>query len=220
MRWRTGFGHNRAMETRTTFDAAATAFLALVEQVARDRYDGPGLGSWGLRALLGHTGRSFVTVATYLQERAEEVVAATPVAYYAQVMQVAGGDADGSVAARGVAAGEALGDDPLGALRASYAEATAALDGLAAVGDPDPVVPTIVGGMRVSDYLPTRTFELTVHALDVAAATGIDFTPPPAALAEALALASATALELGHGVDVLLALTGRRPLPEGASVVP
>lgn len=205
------------METRSTFDAAATAFLALVERVPSDRYAGPGLGSWDLRALLGHTGRSFVTVATYLRERADAVVAATPVAYYAQVMQVAGDDADGSVAARGVAAGAALGDDPLGALRASYADATAALDGLAGT---DPVVPTIVGGMRVSDYLPTRTFELTVHSLDLAAATGIDFTPPPAALAETVALAGATALELGHGVDVLLALTGRRPLPEGASVVP
>lgn len=204
-------------ESRTTYDAAATAFLALVEQIPPDRYAGPGLGSWDLRALLGHTGRSFVTVATYLQDRAEEVVAETPVAYYAQVMQVAGEDADGSVAARGVAAGEALGDDPLGALRASYAEATAALDGLAGT---DPVVPTIVGGMRLSDYLPTRTFELTVHSLDVAAATGLDFAPPSAALAEVLALASATALELGHGVDVLLALTGRRPLPDGASVVP
>lgn len=204
-------------DSRTTYDAAATAFLSLVEQVPLDQYAGPGLGAWDLRALVGHTARSFVTVADYLAERADAVVAESPVGYYAEVMRFAGQADDGAIAARGVAAGEALGADPVAALRASYADATAALDGLAGS---DPVVPTIVGGMRVSDYLPTRTFELTVHSLDIAAAAGVDFAPPRAALAEVLALASATALELGHGVDVLLALTGRRPLPEGCSVVP
>jgi hypothetical protein len=84
----------------------------------------------------------------------------------------------------------------------------------------DVIVTTAGGGMRVSDYLPTRTFELTVHSLDIARATGLDFTPPTDALADTLALASASALRQGLGTDVLLALTGRRPLPEGVSVVP
>lgn len=205
------------MDSRTTYDAAATAFLALVEQIPPEGYAGPGLGTWDLRALVGHTGRSLVTVAEYLATRAEEVEAETPAAYFAQVGRIVGRDDDGAIAARGVAAGEALGDDPVAALRASYAAATAALDGLAGT---DPVVRTICGGMRVSDYLPTRAFELTVHCLDIAAATGIEFAPPPAALAEALAVATASALDLGLGPDVLLALTGRRPLPEGCSVVP
>ena len=205
------------MDSRTTFDAAATAFLALAEQIPPERYAGPGLGTWDLRALVGHTGRSLVTVAEYLATRADRVEAETPAAYFAQVSRIVGRDDDGAIAARGVAAGEALGDDPVAALRASYAAATAALDGVAGT---DPVVHTICGGMRVSDYLPTRAFELTVHCLDIAAATGIDFTPPPAALAEALAVATASAIELGLGADVLLALTGRRPLPEGCSVVP
>ena len=34
----------------------------------------------------------------------------------------------------------------------------------------DPVISTIFGGMRLSDYLPTRTFELVVHGLDIARA--------------------------------------------------
>jgi uncharacterized protein (TIGR03083 family) len=214
-------GDNARMPTlhdsRTTYDAAATAFLSLVERLPTDRYAGPGLGSWDLRALVGHTGRSLVTVAEYLTTRADEIDAETPAAYFAQVSRVVGPDEDGAIAARGVAAGAALGEDPLAALRASYDAATAALDGLAAT---DPVVRTICGGMRVSAYLPTRAFELTVHCLDIAAATGLDFTPPPAALAEALAVATASALELGLGADVLLALTGRRPLPAGCSVVP
>lgn len=46
------------MQTRATFDAAATAFLDLAAQVPLDRYAGPGLGDWDLRALIGHTTRS------------------------------------------------------------------------------------------------------------------------------------------------------------------
>ena len=46
--------------------------------------------------------------------------------------------------------------------------------------DPDLVVHTIVGGMRVAAYLPTRTFELCVHGLDIAAATGIPVDLPAA----------------------------------------
>lgn len=205
------------MDTRVTFDAAATAFLDLVAELPLDRYADPGLGAWDLRALVGHTGRSFVTVATYLPTRASTVAAETPAAYFALVSRLAGRDRDGAIARRGVDAGAALGDDPPAALRASYAAATAALDDLAGS---DPVVETAGGGMRVSDYLPTRTFELTVHSLDIAAATGVDFVPPPPALAESLAIAAESAHELGLGADVLLALTGRRPLPDGCSVVP
>ena len=116
-----------------------------------------------------------------------------------------------------MAAGVALGDHPLDALRDSRAAAEEALDRL---GGDDPVVETAGGGMRVSDYLPTRTFELTVHALDIAAALGTTFEPPRDALAETLHIAADSALEQGLGVDVVLALTGRRPLPEGSSVVP
>jgi uncharacterized protein (TIGR03083 family) len=210
-------GENLPMRSRATFDAAATAFLALVARVPLQAYDGPGLGAWDLRALVGHTGRSLVTVADYLPTRADEVDAETPAEYFAQVGRIVGRDDDGAIAARGVAAGEALGSDPLAALRASYDAATSALDGL---DGSDPVVRTICGGMRVSDYLPTRTFELTVHCLDIAAATGLDFSPPQEALAEALHVATESAVELGLGTDVLLALTGRRLLPEGCSVVP
>ena len=74
--------------------------------------------------------------------------------------------------------------------------------------------------MRVSDYLPTRTFELTVHGIDVARATDLEFAPPEAALVAALDIAGESALELGMGVHVLLALTGREPLPPNCSVVP
>lgn len=202
---------------RSTYAEAAAAFLDLAERVPAERYAEPGLGNWDLRALIGHTGRSLVTVSTYLQTRAEQIAAADAASYFAIVSTIAHGSARDAIHQRGIEAGVALGEDPLGALRLAQEEAELALDLLE--GE-DAVVETAAGGMRVSDYLPTRTFELVVHSLDIALAAGIDFTPPSEALADTLALASASALRLGLGVDVLLALTGRRPLAPGTSVVP
>ncbi|WP_296605490.1 maleylpyruvate isomerase N-terminal domain-containing protein [Nocardioides sp.] len=202
---------------RSTYAEAATAFLDLVEQVPLERYAEPGLGAWDLRALIGHTARSLVTVSTYLQTRAEQVDAADAASYFAAVSRIAHGSARDAIHQRGIEAGVALGEDPMAALRLARDEAELALDMLE--GE-DAVVETAAGGMRVSDYLPTRTFELVVHSLDIAQATGVELTPPAEALADTLALASASALRLGLGVDVLLALTGRRPLAPGTSVVP
>ena len=136
--------------------------------------------------------------------------------YFALSLDVAARVPD-QIRQRGVDAGLALGDDPPGTLRDSHARAEATLDALA--GD-DPVVETIIGGMHVSDYLPTRTFELVVHGLDVARAVGTPYTPPTDALAETLAAASSSALVQGLGVEVLLALTGRQALQPGRTVVP
>jgi uncharacterized protein (TIGR03083 family) len=202
---------------RATYAEATAAFLDLAAQVPLERYAEPGLGSWDLRSLIGHTGRSLVTVVTYLDTRADQVAAEDAADYFALVSRMTHGTLRDAVHLRGIEAGIALGEDPMAALRASRDDAEAALDLLE--GD-DPVVETAAGGMRVSDYLPTRTFELTVHCLDIARATGLAFTPPAEALADTLALASASALRQGHGVDVVLALTGRQPLPAGASVVP
>ena len=73
--------------------------------------------------------------------------------------------------------------------------------------------------MLLSSYLPTRTFELAVHSLDIAAAIGIDLHLDSVVLADSIALAAEAAARSGQGVPVLLALTGRTPLPDGFSVV-
>jgi hypothetical protein len=212
---------NGAMESfetaRATYAEAASAFLDLAAQVPLERYAEPGLGSWDLRSLVGHTGRSLVTVATYLETRADQVDAEDAADYFAQVSRMTHGTTRDAVHLRGIEAGIALGDDPMAVLRSSWEDAELALEMLEGA---DPIVTTAAGGMHVSDYLPTRTFELIVHCLDIARATGLDFAPPDEALADTLALASASALRQGYGVDVVLALTGRQPLPPGASVVP
>ncbi len=85
--------------------------------------------------------------------------------------------------------------------------------------DPEALITTIGGGMRVRTYLPTRTFELVVYSLDISAATGIDVAFSSRVLAHTTELAARIAVAGDEGRTVLSALTGRRPLPDNFSVV-
>ena len=196
-----------------TFSAAARSVSDAIAQIPDDAWDGPGLGEWTVRDLVGHTSRSLVTVIDYLGRPVAEEVVLSASAYLAAI---SGGtiDAD-AVTERGRQAGRDLGDDPASRFHALVDEAVRVAEGT----DPDLVVHTIVGGMRVAAYLPTRTFELCVHGLDIAAATGIPVDLPPRAVEEASALAAVAAAQRGLGPDLLLAMTGRRSLPPGFSVV-
>ena len=69
---------------RTTFLSAAAAVADLVDTIPSTAWDGPGLGVWDLRALVGHTSRALVTVVTYLGQPAAAEEIATPEAYYAR----------------------------------------------------------------------------------------------------------------------------------------
>jgi uncharacterized protein (TIGR03083 family) len=199
----------------STFALAAHSFAALVHDIPAECWDGPGLGEWDLRSLVGHASRSLITVSTYLQQPAEHEDITTPQQYYAMVNPAALGMAPDGVVERGRQAGRDLGDDP-----------GATVDGLLSrvLGElssaDDPLITVIGGaGIRLSTYLPTRTFELAVHGLDIARAVGISFAPPPDVLEEATVLAARIATTEGHGEAVLLTLTGRAELPTSFSVV-
>ena len=134
------------------------------------------------------------------------------VAYYVAVRQAASGPA---VAERGRQAGAAMGADPAGFLAALEERVLAKV----AAADDAAYVASAAGGMRLIDYLPTRTFELVVHTADLAVALGVETSPPAAAETSALQLAADLAREQGSRVDVLLALTGRRPLAPAFSLL-
>jgi uncharacterized protein (TIGR03083 family) len=193
-----------------TYLEAARSFADLVASLPSS-LSGPGLGDWDLRALVGHTSRSLVTVSEYLRRPASSVDLETAADYVGGLAAVANNDA--GVNRRGVEAGEMLGDDPAGAVRLLLDEVVADL----ARANPDQLVTTYAGGMRLRDYLPTRSFELVVHGLDIAAAVPTRWTPPPAALSEALHLAAEVALRRGEGSLVLRLVTGREP--GGLSIV-
>jgi len=89
---------------------------------------------------------------------------------------------------------------------------------LVASCDGSELVTTIAGGMRLVDYLPTRTFELVVHTCDLARALGAPMDPPPVAAAQALEIVAELALADGIAGPLLLAATGRA-MPSGFSVL-
>lgn len=197
--------------TEDHFVEAARAFANLVTAVTPDQWTTPGLGEWDLRALVGHTSRSLVTVETYLGQPAATEELPSPAAYLAAIATVD----PASVADRGRVAGEALGEDPASAVRALVDRVLPLV-----AGDDDPLISTVGGGMRLRQYLPTRTFELVVHGLDIAEAAGLPAPAYSAALlAAVLELAAAAAVLGGRGPELLLALTGRTALPAGFSVV-
>jgi uncharacterized protein (TIGR03083 family) len=197
-----------------TFARAAEAFATLVDRIPDTAWTGPGLGAWDLRSLVGHTSRSLTTVQTYLERPAEVEEIATPEDYYARVAGFLATTAPAAVLERVVQAGFALGDDPGRAVRALLADVLPKVRGAG-----DPVIETIVGGMRLSCYLPTRTFELAVHGLDIARATSLPFELPVEVLAEVATLAARSAVAQGKGPELVMALTGRAELPSGFSMV-
>ncbi len=204
-----------AADPIATFASAARSFAALVHDIPAGAWDGPGLGDWDLRSLVGHTSRSLITVSTYLQAAAEREDVATPHEYYAMVNPSALGIDPAAIVERGRQAGEDLGDDPAAAVQGLVDRVLGELAGV-----DDRLIEVIGGrGIRLFTYLPTRTFELAVHGLDIAGAAGISFELPDDVLAEAVMLAGRIAAAAGHGETVLLALTGRTALPPSFAVV-
>jgi uncharacterized protein (TIGR03083 family) len=201
--------------TVATFASAAHSFAELVHDIPAGRWDGPGLGEWDLRALVGHASRSLITVSTYLQTAAEREDVSSPRDYYVQIREYASNIGAADIAERGRQAGRDLGDDPSATVDGLVQRV---LDGLSDAGNP--LIAVIGGlGIRLHNYLPTRTFELVVHGLDIARAVDISFPLAADVLEEATALAARIAVAEGHGETVLLALTGRAELLASFSIV-
>jgi Mycothiol maleylpyruvate isomerase N-terminal domain len=200
------------LNVRETFAEAARTFVDLVRRLPHHRWDGPGLGEWDLRSLVGHTSRSLVTVETYLEQPVDTEEVPTPAAYYVAIADLD----NAAVADRGRRAGQALGENP-----AEFVDALAkrVLAQVETAGNP--LIHTAAGGMRLENYLSTRTFELVVHSLDIAAAVP-DVEPPEFSdqlLSEVARVAATAAVLRGSGVELMLALTGRATLSPGFSMV-
>lgn len=151
-----------------TYVEAAIAFADLVGKIEPSAWTGPGLGEWDVRAMVGHTSRALITVLTYLDQPADTEAIDSPERYYAlAARQSTDTSAD---AERGRRAGEDLGPNPSGTVGDLVAQVRTKVDR----ADPEALITTIGGGMRVRTYLPTRTFELVVHSLDISAVSGIE----------------------------------------------
>lgn len=215
---------DRADDAREAFAAAAEGFVDVVRHVGPERWTLPALGSWDVRGLVGHASRSLSLLRRYLDAVPDDaaIQVGDPVAYYKGALSAAEGDAtvrrqrDAEIAERGREAGAALGADPARAVEEHARTALAVVD----TTPDDAPIATAAGVMTLAGYLPTRTFELAVHSLDLAAALGL--APPPAlrpAVAASCLLAGHLAAAREDAGDLLLLMTGRVPARPGLSVL-
>lgn len=207
------------MDYRRAFRSAAVSFADLIARVPAGGWDGPGLGDWTLRELAGHAaGSGLRQIPAVLASSADEITRAGSEDYWLlaravppEVLAAARRASDEDARTNAVA----LEDDPAGVVGDLVGLATQALGRV----EDDHLVETPAGGMRVRDWLPTRTFELVVHGLDIAAAAHIEMHLDPEVYAQAAAQAARAAAMAGDGPALLRALTGRAPLPPTITIV-
>lgn len=188
-------------QLRQTYAEASRYLVEVVRRVPADRWEGPGLGSWTVRELVGHANRAHTTVEEYLRDpRPPE----PPDSEYFRPE---------AIAERGRQAVASLGDDPASAVAADSARVVALVEATPL----DAILGSPMGTMALREYLPSRVAELAIHGLDLTGATGADLPPPRSVLEEALAFVARRAAGR-QGEAVLRALTGRGELPAGYSV--
>lgn len=197
-----------SLNARQWFRDASAGFVDLVSQVTASDLDQPGLGVWTVRDLIGHTSRSFLTIEEYLRAAPRHERLSGPGEYFRTALG-AQTDPD-AVAERGRQAARALGAEPTASIIALAERVRALVD-----ASPDEASATTPWGtMTLVDYLPTRAFELTVHSLDLASATDRGV---PNGITTSLGAALAVCVDIADETQarqILLALTGRAPLPE------
>jgi uncharacterized protein (TIGR03083 family) len=185
----------------TAFRDASGFLVEAVRLVPDSAWDTPGLGSWSVRELVAHANRGHTTVEEYLlRPQPPQPPDST---YFTEE----------AIAARGREAVRALRDDPA----AAVAAASTAVIALVEQTPPEAKIGSPAGTMTLAQFLPSRTAELTIHALDIVRAVGADLSAPPSALRESLVFVAQRAAGRS-GQDVLLALSGRGRLPAGYSV--
>ena len=200
---------------RKAYAASVNGFLSLCAQLEAGDWDKPGLEAWNVRTLVGHASRSLTTVRDYLVAGANKPITLHHAFDYYPAINVQFANADTAALARARQAGESMGADPILFLDELAREVLAQVQARA---DEAPAA-TLVGVMRLIDYLPTRIFELVVHSADLALATGRHYRPDAQASLIAWSLGAAVAALSPEPMPALLALTGRGPLPPGFSVV-
>ena len=190
---------------RAAFDEGAGTLLSTLRAITPAFWDRAGaLGEWTTRELTAHALRAFVTIEGYLAAApATDRVLADAPEYYATVLSDP--TMHQGVASRARQAGRQL-IDPVGEAEATIERVLAQV---AATADDDPVN-TFAGQITLIEYLATRVVELGVHTLDLQRATG----QHPQLHPDTAAVVLSVLIQLSSPIPVILALSGRAPLPD------
>ena len=186
--------------SREAFEQAVPFFVETAARVRPDQWETLALGVWSVRDLVGHTSRAMLTVEQYATVGADRTGFGTA----------------GEIAERGRAAGRALGDDPVGAVR----EIATRVLGLVERLPDDHPMKTPAGERPLVRYLSSRVAELTIHTIDLPSALGVDVEAPAECWRVTLHGLADRAVEGGTAKEVAFALTGRGALADGFTLVP
>ena len=202
-----------SQEIRETYLEAGDYFVSIVDSIEIAAFDAPALGEWCVRDLVGHTYRSFTTVLSYSAVPSDKVDFERPVDYFLRLLS---SDVNhGHIAERGRAAGLEIIEDPKMMVRGFAMYVKKKLEELS----DDHIMGTLTGGMRLIDYLPTRTFELIIHTMDLTKALGVESSPPRRGMETTLQMIGQLALNRGYAQDLILSSTGRDGLARGFTVL-
>ena len=156
----------------TAFDAECRLMSQTLADIGE--WHAPALGQWNVAQLVAHTVRATTRVPAYLQEPVAGPPAVDRVEYF---RYDAAAEAP-AIAQRAI--DEAAAIDPEQLPQAFTAGHAATLAAAAEVG-PDHVLFTIMGAMRLDEYLATRVLEVVVHHMDLRAALDLPPASDPAA---------------------------------------
>ena len=210
-----------ATRIRHSFHNAVEGFKGLLIDISDDDLDRNGLGVWSVRDLIGHTSRALSTIENYCGHHSKEPVIKGPVEYFSTARALmadkeAWEKRENAIAERGKETGESMGRSPMTFVYDLAERVTIIVDTHA----DDTEVATPFGQMSLIDYLPTRTFELTIHSLDLAKALSLSIPDILSdAIHDSLILAGEIAAKHSQSPKILLALCGRIELPNNLHIV-
>jgi uncharacterized protein (TIGR03083 family) len=191
-----------AIDVRDAFTEATAWYLGVIDAIAPDQWERPGLGVWNVRELVGHSLRSFTTIEEYTAGGGGvAITVGTAVGYYESIFSNDRAALHASVAQRGKDSGVKLGPDPVAAIHEAAARVLGLIDQL----PDDRPCASPFGVLRLSSYLQTRLVELVVHGMDICRSIGHPLDAPEAAAR----LALEPLVTFSDPRRVLLAITGR-----------
>lgn len=195
---------------RAAFHDASDSLLAVLRAVRPEQWDRPGaLGDWTTRELAAHALRAYVTVDGYLAAApSTDRILADAGEYYATVLSEP--SVHQGVLARARQAGRQL-IDPVGEAESTVAHVLALV---AATADDEPVN-TFAGQISLIEYLATRVVEVGIHTLDLQRAIQL----PTELSSSTTEVVLQVLVQLAAPVPLILALSGRQPLPPGFNVL-
>jgi len=195
---------------KTAFFAGISGFVELSSLVKEDQLQCRALGNWDVSALIGHSLRAVSAAKSYAFFGDAPISIATPEEYYLKaICDLPENEYIARTLAikeRGISAGLSLGNELAAEIKSATDEAVSFLQ---QANDKD-LIKSPFGVMYLETYVPTRTFELALHSLDLARFLEV---APPKVLSEAIStswdLAGRIAKGHSKSAELLLFFAGR-----------